>query len=108
MEAITLTGLEEGVGALVLFGLAFVGALLGGGYVWYRLVSYPLARRGARQLGFIVVGENVFGDDILVEWAEADWRPATFKEWRSVKTYEGEAPPKLWPTRTFNDDEVLC
>jgi hypothetical protein len=91
-------GLEQTVGAIVIFGGLLIAALYAGGFLWYSWVSYPRALRAARRIGIVVVGTNLLGDDQVVEFTESGWRRATFSEWRSVKTYEGERPPMLWPT----------
>lgn len=51
------------------------------GYAWYRLVSYPRAKRWARKHDCIPVGENIFGDTILVPYDENAARPMDFSEW---------------------------
>jgi hypothetical protein len=103
-----MAGVEQAIGAVVLVGAAFVVLAYGGTYLWHVLVGFPLARRRVRNHGIVVVGSNVWGDDIFVNYSDADWRRATFEEWRKVRVYEDESTPQLWPTRHFRDEELLC
>lgn len=103
-----MSGLEQTIGTLVLLVGAFLAVVYGGGYLWHVFVGYPLANWRARKSGIVVVGENAFGDSVFVNYAEKDWRRATFTEWRKEEIPEGESSPALWPTRDFEDEEFLC
>jgi hypothetical protein len=98
-----VSGLEQAIGSLVILGALILAAIYGGGFIWYRVVEYPLAIRRVKKSGIVVIDENVFGDSVFVTFAPKDWRHANFNEWRKANGSE-----KLWPKRVFNDEEILC